>query len=423
MKSKFYNTVTQLGLAGLMIFSPLAKGTVRLWALTVVEVAVFVLVFIWLWHVNNSEDSEAKFKKTKIDLPILLFVVLAAVSYIFSIYRYASILEIFRLLAILGIFYFAVNNLSRPIRLYFTSLIILIATGMSLFGFGQYFLGLAHPWWAHDKFLSSTYVNHNHFAGYLELVIPLAIGMVLGLRREHVSSDFKLLSFRIGLVIALIIMAVAFVLSQSRGAWASLVVALIIMNIALIRKKVLTKTSLFIFLFLIIVGIVYIFSGHDNVAARLRTVEEINQESFLEGRHKIWIGSLAMAKANPITGTGIGTFVWGMPAYRPKGLQVRADYAHNDYLHMMAEMGVLALPLMIWMIYVVIVTGFRGRKRVRQDKSNGLGLTNGVLLGCAVGILSLSLHALVDFNFHIMANMLLVACFAGIIMRSSVSKT
>jgi hypothetical protein len=87
---------------------------------------------------------------------------------------------------------------------------------------------------------------------------------------------------------------------------------------------------------------------------------------------------------------------------------------------MMAEMGVLALPLMIWMIGTVITAGFRGEEGKGAGQSNAFGLINGILLGCAVGILSLALHGLVDFNFHITANILLVACFAGLIMRRTV---
>ncbi len=422
MNSKFHRFILQFGIAVLMVFAPLAKGSVRLWSMTIVEIMVFILVFFWLWSVNNSESKEDKFRKTKIGLPLVLFVILAAISSVFSIYRYASIMEMFRLLAIVGIFYLAVNNFRRRMVLYFTGLIIIIATSMSLFGLGQYFFGLNHSWWAHDKFLSSTYVNHNHFAGYLELVIPLVIGIFLGFKRDNFVSDFKFLISRIGLAIAFVITAIAFILSQSRGAWASLLVALLVMNIVLIRKKVLKKISLVVFMFIIVVGVLYIYGGSDSIATRLRTVEEINQESFLEGRHKIWMGAIKMTKANPLTGTGIGTFVWGLPEYRPEGLRVRARYAHNDYLHMMAEMGVLALPLMIWMIYIVVASGFRGSSKTRKNDNKGIGLTDGILLGCAVGILSLSLHGLVDFNFHITSNMLVVACFAGIIMRNATKR-
>lgn len=419
------------GLAAVMVFAPLARGAVSIWSITVVEAVVLVLVFLWLLRVNNksreygvgSKQYEVgRIKRTKIDLAVWLFVALAAVSCFFSIYKYASVGEMLRLMTMVGVFYLVVNNFRSWMAVRLAGLIIIMAAGMSLLGLGQYFLGLDHSWWNPSEFLAATYVNHNHFAGYLEMAIPLAIGMLLvNSLRFAVYSWGKLV--KPGLIAALIIMFAALVFSQSRGAWICLPVSLIVMNVVLVRRKVLKKQTLLIFLLLIALGAVFIYGGYDATARRLRTVEEINSEGFLEGRVKIWQGSIDMIKANPLYGTGIGTFVWGFPRYRPEGLGVRAYYAHNDYLQMMAEMGLLAFPLMLWMIWVVVVAGFSFRWKEVGSRQDGVGskadfgLIDGVVLGGTVGILSLALHGLVDFNFHIPANMLIVACLAGIIMR------
>jgi len=166
------------------------------------------------------------------------------------------------------------------------------------------------------------------------------------------------------------------------------------------------------------VAAVYILSGTDDVAQRLRFVEQVNNEGFLEGREKMWKGSIEMIKANPLIGTGIGTFEWGFPRYRPEGLNVRANFAHNEYLQMMTEMGLLALPLMLWIIFFLVSSGLKWEDKSKFDKSKGsLGLLEAVVLGSAIGILSLSIHGLVDFNFHIPANMLTLSVLAGIISR------
>ncbi|MBM3252504.1 MAG: O-antigen ligase family protein [Candidatus Omnitrophica bacterium] len=228
------------------------------------------------------------------------------------------------------------------------------------------------------------------------------------------------------MIISLMIMSAAFIFSQSRGAWISLVICLIVMNNVLIKKRILKKQSLFVFLLVITLGLAFLLGGYDIVAERLHTVEQAGSEASLGTRIKIWQGAINMIKANPLIGTGIGTFDWGFQAYRPEGLRVRAYFAHNDYLHMMAEMGLLALPLMLWMIWVVVTAGFKWKEDKGQDaggdnykheKKSRLTLTEGVVLGAAVGVLSLSLHGLVDFNFHIPANMLVVAALSGIIAR------
>ena len=185
------------------------------------------------------------------------------------------------------------------------------------------------------------------------------------------------------------------------------------MNLVLIKKRILKKESLLIFLLIIVLGIVFLWSGYDTLAQRLCTVEQLTERNFIETRKEIWQGSVNMIKENPLIGTGIGTFVWGFPRYRPEGLRgARAHYAHNDYLHMMAETGVLALPLMLWIIFLALRKGFRGQGVERTD----FGLIDGIVLGSAVGILSLALHGLVDFNFHITANLLTCSLLAGFIV-------
>lgn len=403
----------QIGLIAVMVFSPLARGTVEIWSITPVELGIFLLVFIWLWRASNREG---KFIKTRIDLPIWLFIGLAAVSFVFSIYKYVSFLDMMRLFMYVGVFYLVVNNFDRAMSLRLAITVIVMAAAMSVFGLAQYFLGVDNSWWRPENFLASTYVNHNHFAGYLEMAMPLTVAFTLALKKDKVSSKSKFMMLRIGLILSLVFMLVALLLAQSRGAWLSLTISLIVMNIILVKRRVLPKWALYIFLFIIFVAVAYILGGTDDVAYRFRSVEQINNESFLGGREKIWKGSIKMIADNPIIGTGIGTFVWGLPQYRPEGLKSRAHYAHNDYLHMMAEMGILALPLMLWMIFVVVSTGFRWYDSNNSHK-NSLGLTEAVVLGSAVGILSLSLHGLVDFNFHIPANMLVVSIMSGIIMR------
>ncbi len=409
-----YRNILLYGLIAIMIFMPLARGAVQIWSMASVELAVLLLVFLWLLRANNREEN---FRRTKIDAPLWLFVGLAIVSCVFSIYKYVSFEETLRLLTMVGVLYLVVNNFDRWMSFRLAATVIIMGTAMSILGLSQYFLGLDHSWWRPENFIASTYVNHNHFAGYLEMAIPLAIASTFALKREKISP-VKLLSLRIGLIIAPVFMLVAFLLSQSRGGWISLAISLLVMNIVLIKKKVLPKITLYVFLFFIFIVVAYILSGTDDIAQRLRSVEQINNESSLDGRIEMWKGSIEMIKANPLIGTGIGTFEWGFPRYRPEGLNVRANFAHNDYLDMMTEMGLLALPLMLWMIFSLISAGLNWQDKTKTDKSkSSFGLLEGIMLGSAIGILSLSLHGLVDFNFHIPANMLTFSVLAGIIMR------
>ncbi|MFC1704263.1 O-antigen ligase family protein [Candidatus Omnitrophota bacterium] len=407
-------------LSVLIIFAPVAKGAVKLWSKSIVEMAILVAVFLWLWKVVNvrhvaKNSLAAKFKRTPIDLPIWFFVVLAAISSLLSIYKYASVQEMLILMAMVGVFYLVVNNFTDRMVLNFAGLIVVIGAALSLLGIGQYFCGLNHAWWTPKQFLAATYVNHNHFAGYLEVAIPLAIGVFISIKKGKAFVRHQRVIMSILLGSALALMGTAFILAQSRGAWISLIVSLIIMNIVLIQKKVLSKKSIIVVILVIALAAIFLYGGYDIVAQRLRSIGEFTGGAAVEYRPKIYQGTFEMIKKNPLIGTGIGTFVWGFPAYRPDGMLTRTYFAHNDYLHMMAEMGIMAFPLMVWMIYSVISAGLKIRHQISETE---LSMEQAILIGSAIGILSLSLHGLVDFNFHITANMLLVASCAGLIMRN-----
>lgn len=399
---KIYRYLLYAGVTAILIFTPLARGAVRIWSITPVLLIVTLLVFLWLWKLNNRQKiPEAKLHVTALGMLIFAFVVLAVISFIFSIYKHDSFYALLRLLSYVGLYYLVLNNYSRKLRRYLIGLVICIGTGISVFGLLQYFGFLSHSWWHPEIFLAATYVNHNHFAGYLELIIPVTIGAII----LYKSSGIVV---RTALIGALAVMVSAFVFSQSRGAWISLSISLFLMNILLIRGNVLKMRSLLI-MFLVIAAIFSLaYLNEGSISRRIDSISDVaSGEATLETRLQIWDGTIDMIKANPLIGTGIGTFVWGFPRYRPMGLNVRAHYTHNDYLHMTAEMGILAFPLMIFILAIIIRRGLTK------------GVFHPVVLGCTIGMLSLSLHGLVDFNFHIPANMILFVVYAAIIMKET----
>ncbi|MDP8265848.1 MAG: O-antigen ligase family protein [Candidatus Aceula meridiana] len=410
MKSETFKNIIFFTLSAVMLFAPMFKGSVTLWSIASIQIIVFLLTCFWLWQKSN--EKQLRFKTTKLDKPILIFFVLALVSAIFSIYPYASALELLRLAMYGAIYYLLINNFGRTLQIRFCSLIIMIACALSLFGLGQYFFGLNHSWWKPAEFLASTYVNHNHFAGYLEMAIALCCGFLLGLdKREHISP-FRRKMWKVLLIIAGCLLLFAFVLTQSRGAWLSLSLAFLVYIIVLVQKKKFKKWTLFAYLVLLVVGTIFLYVGDDSVAKRVQTIKTKGAEASWQTRQRIWKGSITMIKDNPLLGTGVGTFVWGFPSYQPQGITGRAHYAHNDYLQSACEMGLFALPLIFWMIYVILSKGFY------RDKNDSRLIRN-IRLSAAIGLLSLMIHSAVDFNLHIPANMIAAAALAAIVMRTS----
>jgi O-antigen ligase len=168
----------------------------------------------------------------------------------------------------------------------------------------------------------------------------------------------------------------------------------------LVQKRIIKGRVLIIFLLgaALLFSLAYLNEGP--VARRITTMGSVMAkgdalEDSLATRLRIWQGAWALVRERPFTGVGIGNFDAAFYRYRPAGLNARAVYAHNEYLHAAAEMGLLAAVLLAGMLVVMVIKGF--------------GLQTSVLAVTATtGVLSLALHALSDFNFHIMSNALLL---------------
>jgi O-antigen ligase len=229
-------------------------------------------------------------------------------------------------------------------------------------------------------------------------------------------SAFLVIASVLLLITGLIIMIAAVIFAQSRGAWISLGISLLVMNIILIRRKFLKIYSLIILIALAVGVFGYFYHSKGLVSKRIETMLDIEQgEASMESRFSIWRGTINMIRDYPWAGVGIGCFEWGFPKYRPQSMGrwgIRPRYAHNDYLHMAGEIGILGMIFMIWVLYLVIGRALSYKNSCSDNC--GQHITNSVILGCGIGMLSLAIHGMVDFNFHIPANMVLFIILAGI---------
>jgi O-antigen ligase len=387
-----------------LVFSPIARGAVRLWAMTPVLLVAYSLLFVWALKSMNGGGSSFVYrlssivKQKKESLPIFLFATLAIISFVYSIYKHDSFYALLRLFAYIGLYYLVAFEFDHAMRRRIIWLVIAAGGGLSLFGLLQYFGLFSRSWWIPKQFLASTYVNHNHFAGYLELVIPSAAAILTA------RSTQKSMALKLALVASLVVMASAFILTQSRGAWVSLGSSLLVMLLLMVSGKNSRARMMMIAALLIVAVVSLVYFTGDMMGSRMATITSAGEgEDVSGGRFKIWQGAIGMIKERPLIGAGIGDFDHGFYRYRPLGFNARAVYAHNDYLHMAAEMGVFAPLIMIWIFAVVIRDGL-----AKRGKSP-------YAFGCAIGVLSLAIHGAVDFNFHIPANMLLFTVWASII--------
>jgi hypothetical protein len=167
-----------LAFTGLLIFTPLAHGATTRWTFCI----SLWLVLLALTAMVLKRQGDRLIPRSPLDFPVVLLLVLAAGSWFVSIYEEATFWALLRLLLYIIVFYLAVEATASRSQ---TRMLLITLLGMgtliSIVGLIKYFGGPVPSFWIYGKQgqLNSTFVNRNHFAGYLEMVFALGLGFTL----------------------------------------------------------------------------------------------------------------------------------------------------------------------------------------------------------------------------------------------------
>ncbi len=400
-----YSVTAKYLLYVLLLFTPLARGSVHYWHHSVIEVLALLMVLSLC--LEKALTGQPMRRKTDLDLPIIVLLFLSATALWFSQARADSIEALTLLISYVAIFFVTLYTIrSRRDVLQLVYVICGIGLLLSLVGFCKY-AGITLSFWVYDElrypdaFISGVYGNHNHLAGYLEMVIPLMLALFLTRSRRGMTF--------IALAVLVILVTSCHILTLSRGGWFALGGALSLMTLVLLfHKRFRSKKILALLFTSFVVVIFFVLSGSDLF---LRALSFTDDEVVLGigGRMIIWKGTLAMIKENIFIGIGPGTFASVFPQYQPAGSTARFYQVHNDYLHFIVELGALFLPLLGWLLFSLFDAG---RKKLRSSSRQVWGIT----LGAMIGIFAILIHSFVDFNLHIPANAILFTVLAAIVV-------
>jgi len=191
----------------LLIFPPVAYGAVEIWSVTVVHVVVIVVATLFV--IQMVAKGNITLYRTPVDLLVLLFLILVVFSVFLSVYTYASRIALYKILSYIVIFYLVINIImtQKQLNVLLWAIVLfgsLFATA-ALTMLGGEFLGFKV--FTTDNYITLTFVNRNHFAGYLEMVVWLCLGLAL------VNKGAK----KILLLCLAVYIAVAIFFSLSRG--------------------------------------------------------------------------------------------------------------------------------------------------------------------------------------------------------------
>lgn len=407
----------------LVIFTPLVYGSVQILPLTILESTCFLALLLWL--VKISVSDEVYFIKSCLWLPIIVFFSLAALQLIplpkqllavlsphqyflinkfippeamnkavfsLSVYRNQTLGKLIELLSYAAAFFVLVNNINSQKQV---KRILLIVISMGLV---VSILEVANKF----KF---PFVNRNHFAGYVVMIIPLAIGFLL----TEIARPKKII-----LGFSAAIMLTALFLSLSRAGILCLLGALIFMFFLLKLRRTLRAKTGAIYILLVIAFILILVMGIEPVLERFSGLF-LKEQFSAEGRWIIWKDTLKIISDFPLFGVGIGAFRNIYPMYKTLPAQAIVNYAHSDFLQLTSEGGMAGLVVAIWFLILFFKDIFSNWFMRHHP------FTKGVTLGGMTGLLAILLHSFFDFNLQIPANALLFTVVMALTYKSVIT--
>lgn len=279
-------------------------------------------------------------------------------------------------------------------------LLLTLGVIVSLYGIFQVESGLEHVLWqkkeAHLGFVTGTYMNRNHYAGFMEMVLGIHMGCL-------VRSIYKGRKKQILLLALLLIPSFSgLAKSGSRAGLVFFILTVLLLSFTLIQRA---ERKIFLTLFLACFsGIAGVLMGWGTVSLRFQAAAD--QMLSLEGRVAAWRNMIQMLEDFALTGTGLGNFRWVFPWYQAGTLDYGWFHAHQDYLELALEIGLPGFVLLL------SGTAYLIFKCLSQTESKDFS-TFALAWGAIVGLVSLSLHGLTDFNFAIPGQTLLFFLILG----------
>src|SRR5579862_191551 len=383
------------GICILVAFAVLAHGAVEPWSEAVLETGAAVLLLVWSWKALT--DGELKLVWNPLLWPLLGFWLVAAVQLAIRVtpVPFLTRIELLKYSALVSLFFLCVQSYrTRSHWRNFVWFLLSLGFAVSLFGILQHFTFNGKLYWVRELQYGGIpfgpYVNRNHFAGLMELLIPpgLVIQILGAERRDQLPLVTLFTLLPIG----------ALFLSASRGGIISLVVEVGFLTILIVarrrEKKVLVAAALIITLAAILVSWLGIGAALD----RFPTYKKLETS---EGRRvEMTHDSLRIFQDHRVLGTGLGTLQEVFPLYESYYDGLVVNHSHNDYAEALAETG--AIGGFCGLVFLVILFYMSWKILNVEGDPRSFAYHAGALVAC----LGLLVHAGVDFNFHIPSNAL-----------------
>lgn len=406
-----------------IIFTTLAYGTVHQPILALFYVVIAAILV--LWAIDGLISGTVRFNRTLLPVPLLAAAVYGVIQTIpfgqiaetaglsgiprtISLDPFATQMSVLHFLA-LFIFFSAslvfVDSASRIRR---------VVTVIAIFGFIYAFFAILQSVLSPGKIYGiyetrfavpfGSFVNRHNFAAYMEMTLSVPLGLMFV---GAVKKDKRLLYLT-----AIALMGVALLMSGSRGGFVALLAEIIFL--VMLTTGASSRGALFLkvgFAGVLIAAIVVgsLFIGGESSLTRI--AETASSKDVTTDRGHIWSVTMDVIAHNMPLGAGFGAFgVAYTPYDNHSGLE-RVEQAHNDYLQVAADAGIVGMLIGLFFLFWLFRLGLKAAK---TDNLYRRGVAIGALAGC-FGIL---VHSIFDFVLHTTAISILFITLMTLIVAS-----
>ncbi|OGW27663.1 MAG: hypothetical protein A2X59_11560, partial [Nitrospirae bacterium GWC2_42_7] len=407
----------------ILLLSALLFGAVEIWSSSLIILMVYTLGLVWVMRAEYSQNIPDRTDKLilatgsvmilyiilqAVPLPSFLLKIISPVSYQMqtyyaldqktfhiSLYPYKTGIEILYVFALFIIFCIAMlkfrdrENFSETAKV-----LVIFGFTISVFAIVQMATWNGHIYWfrelTHGGSPFGPFVNRNHFAGYVGMLIPIGLALAFTRREREKKILYGFIT---------VIMAVAVFLSLSRGGIISFFAGVAMFSLLIFQDRLKNRKFLAVGLFLIAVASYLVYLGIDPIIDRFYKTDISKEQRLI-----VWSDTFNAFRDFWLTGSGTGTFINIYPLYSKLDLQSIYIHAHNDYLEFMLETGMIGVILLL--VFAVLL--------VHSAVKNGISGRAGILkAGTISSVFTMTVHSIFDFNLHILSNALLFATVLG----------
>jgi len=394
----------------LLAFGPLAFGAVQEWAICTLEVGAAMCAVLWV--VRHLASGRFEVHGNVLFLPIVLFAALVGVQLLTgrTAYWYVTWQSALLWAAYGMIFFTATQSLRRTVwiktfALFFTAFGFLVA----LFAIVQQLTWNGKLYWVVPNRTSATvygpYVNHAHYAGLIEMLIPIPLVFAMMNRWPR--------SLRVLFAFVALLMASTIFLSRSLGGMIAFGAQMAFLAVIVgLRER--SRRQVLLLLFMGVLLAMWLFTlSPGGIGERIAQLHDPLGKAGAGDRLAIVKDSLRMVGERPLLGWGLGTFPVVYPSFRSFYTNFFVNEAHNDYVQTAVETGLVGFAI------VCLFIGLFYRASLHRIVHWRTEFRPAMSLAVIIGITGILVHSFSDFNLQIPANAALFFALAALATGNS----